>query len=166
MKKIKYVPALLVALSVPLFMASAFASPITSQSAWDVKQALSENYARSVSINSAKDGGWQRSSISTGISAFNHSYRDSFFSRNDGEGNNFRAELQQLLSNALAKCSSQAKAMVVDMPAISLQSEVVAGTIAVAGVPTTSVPEPGSLALLGAGMAGIMVMRRRAKTAR
>jgi len=170
MKKFTFTPALLLALSAPIFTASVFAIPVNQQSAWDIKQPLSQNFAQTVSIGSRFEDEMQRGSGLAGNVDLFPFYKDLLLSRHQGgHAQIHNAEFQKLLSAVRAGSASRAMQvsrasdLVVDVSVNSLATDTGITAIAAPSVPATSVPEPGSLALLAAGMTGIMVMRRRAK---
>ena len=163
MKKMNLIPALLVAFSAQSFTTSAFATPITQHNAWDIKQPLAQSFARSVlvKLNDADGLGLRRHSAAN--VEFNF-FTDSLFSLNEGVVNTIRSgELQHFVVSAVNDYVAEAKTQSADTSANSELAAMVAAESTVTNVPTTSMPEPGSLALLAAGLAGMVVVRHRAK---
>jgi hypothetical protein len=170
MKKIQFIPALLVALFAPVITAPAFATPVSQQSAWDIKQPLSQNYAQTVAIGSRYEDEAKRGSGLARNFDFGLSYDDFLLSHHEDELAEIHGgEIQKLLRAVLAGSAgranqaSRANELIVDVSGNSAATDASPGAIAALGIPATSVPEPGSLALLAAGITGIMLIRRRAK---
>ena len=164
MKKFTFIPTLLVALSAPIFTASVFATPVNQQSAWDIKQPLSQSFAQTVSIGARYEDELQRGLGLTGNFDFDRPDNNFSLVRHENERAQINSgEFQRLLSVVQSSYASRANDLTVDASINSLTADTGTGVIAALAVPATSVSEPGSLALLIAGMTGIMVMRRRAK---
>jgi len=85
MKKIQFIPALLVALFAPVVTAPAFATPVSQQSAWDIKQPLSQNYAQTVAIGSRYEDEAKRGSGLARNFDFGLSYDDFLLSHHEDE---------------------------------------------------------------------------------